>query len=281
MGVRICSKSKLDSNVYMGLTIREVDGLFTVKVNCSKDNGSYELLSYKLTDRLKGLSDYDKVINIVDSFLESTTIDSIEVEKFCKGSRGSFIVVGGTRCLCLQIENHDLLTQIVKMIKSKYDRDRYKYLDESVSDLYSVGLSDKKSSYGKEFIPCEDCDYVCDLDYCPKTVSFNVMYSKGKILGFDRMFLERFVYDKLWESGYRAIIYEKKKDIKLVDGITVVGSYVDAYYIICGDFKIKFKCSGFTKEYVESFCKGLVNRYNSEFEEKQSFKKRQLKMEGF
>ena len=50
---------------------------------------------------------------------------------------------------------------------------------------------------------------------------------------------------------------------------------------MCGNLEIRFKCSVFTKKYIEQFCNDIVNKYNGELEQLKCCKKRQLKMEGF
>lgn len=281
MGIRISTKEKLDTNAYASMIIREVDGSFFVKINGGKSDTQSLMVSYRLSDMIKGLSDFHKIVEIVDSFLENASISSIETDEFHVGYGGNFIKVNGSRTLYLQIDNHELLRYLVRMIKSKYDRDRYKYVASVSCNEYDINLSDKKSTYGMEFISCENCELNCDLGYCPKSLTFNLMYLKGKILGFDRAFIERFINDKLWECGEVATICEKRKEVKLIDGRTVVGAYTDAYCIMCGNLEIRFKCSAFSRKYIEQFCNDIVNKYNGELEKLNSCKKRQLKMEGF
>jgi len=284
MSVKISTKQQLDSNFYNSLTVREVDGNFFVKVSGNKSNGDYVITSLKLSDNFKGITDDKKIICIVDSFLENATIDSIEVDAFHVGYGGKFIKVSGTRTLYLQLDNKELLKVIISMIKNKYNRDRYKGIIGSDDSLYNISLSEKTSSYGKEFVSCEDCCEDCSNDYCPKPMTFKLMYVNGKIVGFDKKFIERFIYDRLWEFGCKAILVEETKPIKLVGGI-VIGNSIKAYSVVCGNLEIRFECSVFTKDYVCSFCNGIVDKYNNELDKEllqiNSYKKRQLKMEGF
>ena len=97
---------------------------------------------------------------------------------------------------------------------------------------------------------------------------------------FDKKFIERFVYDKLWEVGLNAEVREIVEDI-LLGGMQKVGVAVRGYCISCGDLKIVFNCSAFSREYVMNICNNIVNKYNGELSKRESVKKRQLKMEGF
>lgn len=284
MSVKISTKKKLDSNFYNSIMIREVDGNFFVKISGNKSSDEYESVSLKLSDNFKGLTDGKKIICIVDSFLENATIDGIEVDICHVGYGGKFIKVSGTRKLYLQLNNPELLRIIIKMIKNKYNRDRYKSIIESEDNLYSIALREKSSSYGMEFVSCSDCSLECSGDRCPKSMTFNLMYVNGKIVGFDKKFIERFIYDKLWEFGCEATVVEETNPIKLAGG-TVIGNSIKAYSIVSGNLSIRFECSTFTKDYVCSFCNEIVDKYNSKLEKDilqiDSYKKRQLKMEGF
>lgn len=284
MSVKISTKQRLDSNFYNSITIREVDGSFFVKISGVKSSGEYESTSLKLSDNFKGLTDDKKIICIVDSFLENATINGIEVDVFHGGYSGKFIKVDGTRTLYLQISNPELLRIIIKMIKNKYNRDRYKTTIDYDDALYSIILRENASSYGMEFVSCDDCSLECSGDRCPKLMTFKLMFANGKIVGFDKKFIERFIYDKLWEFGCEAILVEETKPIKLAGGI-VIGNSIKAYSIVCGNLEIRFDCSTFTRDYVCSFCNDIVNKYNDELDKEllqiNRYKKRQLKMEGF
>lgn len=281
MSVKIVGVKKLDANVYDRMVIREIDGNYFVNVNGAKLSKDYVSGTYKLSDSLKGIKDTEKVILIVDSFLENMKIKSIDALVRCINYNGNFIEVDGTRKLHLQIENKELLKVIIKMIINKYNRDRYQYcINNSKDNEYNIFLNDKFTSYDKKFIDCKDCSYsTCD-DKCPKNIEFRLMYINGKIAYFDKLFIERFIMDKLWEVGKDACIFVHEKDIKLLGG-EKVGRYVDAYYILCGDLSIKFTCGVFNKDYIFSLCSEIVNKYNEELTINNSMMKRQLKMEEF
>ena len=284
MSVKLTGKNKLDANVYNNIVIREVDGNFIVKVIGDKLGDKYESISYKLTDDMKKMDASEKIIAIVDSFLENTQIDSIETESLYAGYDGMFITIDGTRRLCLQINNSELLKMIIKMVKNKYDRDRYEYCDSTdVNSLYGIFLNSKQSSYTRQCISCDDCESHGDScgDTCPSYIQFKLMYVNGKMASFDEKFISRFIYDKLWEFGENAIIIEKTHDIKLIGGHKV-GDAVDGYLINCGNLNIMFYCTAFNQKYVLNFCSNIVDRYNKELREsEENCKKRQLKMEGF
>ena len=284
MSVKISTKEKLNSNLYNSMIIREVDGNFFVKVNGKKSNDEYQFVGERLTDSLKEMSDEQKIIYIVDSFLENATINEIELNALNLGYKGQFIKISGSRTLYLQISNIELFKSLVKMIKMKYDIDRYKYEADYNGNLYSINLREKIVSYDVKFISCDDCSLDCSGGYCPKHLEFNIMYINGKIAGFDKKFIERFIYDKLYESRCNATIVEETNDIKLIDG-TKIDSYTKCYNIICGNLEIRFNCSAFTRDFVFEFCNEIVNEYNSELDkinkQRNECKKRQLKMEGF
>ena len=286
MNVKIMTKEKLDSNAYNRIVIRKVKDTFNVKVSGNVDltgflGDEYSSTSYKLSDSFKDVSSCEKILSIVESFLASTEINCIELSEKLVGYAGTFIKISGIRELYLQIDNKDLIKKIVKMVKDKYEHDRYNYcICNNDCNSYCIRLSNKCSSYEKQFINCENCDG-CEInsENCPKHIEFKLMYN-GKILPFDKNFLQRFIYDKLWEIGLNAQVIETFHDIKLADG-TLVNRLVDGYCIICGDMTIKFNCSVSSSEYIVDICNEIVNRYNGELSDIENAKKRQLKMEGF
>lgn len=285
MSVKIMTKLKLDTNAYNKLIIREEDGKYLVKISGNKVDDKYTSV-FRLTDSMKKMGDVEKIITIVESFLENTQINYIDASTCCVGCSGRFIKVSGSRELYIQhIENQELLKKLIKMITEKYTRDRYSYvMNSNIKNSYSIVLNKDISYYNREFISCGDCEYRADCEksngVCPKQIQFRLMFENGKLLPFDKEFIERFVYDKLWEVGLSASVVVNKSDIKLHDG-TVISKVVDGYSIACGDVMIKFNCSTFSIEYVLNFCYEIINRYNGELRNIEKIKKRQLKMEGF
>lgn len=280
MRVKISTKEKLDSYLYNTMIVRELADSFNVSLCGEKCCDEYQLSFIKLSDSLKKMSDYQKVILIVEDFLENSVINSIEVDVLHVGCGGRFIKINGSRTLYLQINNFELLKTIIKMIKSKYDNDRCKYVSNYNDNLYDIVLREKNSSYDIEFMSCDDCSIDCTNDFCPKQLHFNLMYINGEIAGFDRKFIEKFISDKLLQVGSEAMIFEETNDIKLA-GDTKIGSYTKSCCIICGDLCIRFHCSAISKNYILDFCTNIVNKYNNELIEISRYKKRQLKMEGF
>ena len=282
MSVKILTKERLNANNYNKMIIREVDCNYIVNVSGERLTDQYTSLSYKISDNFRKMEDEEKIICIVDTFLRDTIVSSIDTGVFYSGCREQFIMVFGTRKLYLYLENSKLLRTIVKMIKDKYNIDRYKYCNNNSSDnLYEISLNSKGASYGRKCISCENCaGCIEDDDISPSYIQFKLMYINGNIASFDKKFLERFIYDKLWEYGKLANLTEETHDIK-VGGITKIGKCIDSYNIICGDLVIKFNCTTFSKKYVFELISGIVNRYNSELKEVNKYKKRQLKMEGF
>lgn len=282
VSVRINGIKKLDANAYNEMIIRELDNKYFVRVIGDRISDEYISISYKLSDNFKGISDSEKIILLVDSCLENMQVTSIEPIVLYTGYEGNFIKVNGTRKLYLQINNSELIKIIIKMIINKYNRDRYRYLmDTNINNLYGIYLERYSSSYNSKFVPCENCEG-CEPDKdCPKYIKFKLMYMDGRIASFDKMFIEKFIYDKLWEKGEYASISEVIRDIKLIDG-TKVSECVDSYNIICGDLIIKFDCSLFNRVYILDFCNSIVDRYNKDLSECENVvKKKQLKMEGF
>lgn len=281
MSVKINGIKKLNANAYNKIVIREVDSNYFVNVTGEKLSDKYVSISSKLFDNLKKIDDNEKIISIVDSILENMKIDSIDMFVLCIGYKGEFIKIDGTRKLYLQIENKVLLKEIIKMIKAKYNRDRYQYcINNSMVNSYNIILDDKISSYNKHFISCYDCSG-CDVsENCPKYIEFKMIYNGNQLVNFDKLFIERFILDKLWEVGKEACIFIKEKDIKLKGG-EKVGGYVDAYYILCGDLSIRFSCSVLNRDYIFTLCSEIINRYNNELNVNNDIKRKQLKMEGF
>lgn len=282
MSVKVSSKEMLDSNAYNRIIIRGVKGEYFVKVSGYKKDDMFVSVSYKLSDSFKRKGDNEKILSIIESFLANSKVKSIELEAYCAGCKGQFIKVSGDRELLLQIDDALLLSDVLTIIKRKYDKDRYEYCINDGEQSYSVVLSKNVTSYGRVCISCENCEYHGDcIPVCPGVTQFRVWYEHGKIVSFDKKFLARFVYDKLWEQGVRASIVEATHDIK-VGGVTKIGEATDGYYIVSGNFEILFNCSTFSRAYVYDFCNSIVNRYNKELNKiDNSVKKRQLKMEGF
>lgn len=281
MSVKISTKERLNTNIYNKMIIREVDGNYLVNVSNENKDSELTSLSCKVSDGLKKMADINKIICIVESFLNSTLISYIEFGIGHTGYTEKFLKVGGTRTLYLYICNPELIRILVKMIKDKYNIDRYKFCDiNTVDNSYSISLNRKESSYGKSVVPCEECcRCICD-SVCSTYIEFKLMYIQGNIAGFDKKFIERFIYDKLWEYGDVASIVERTRDV-IVGGDTKLGECIDSYDIVCGDLVIKFNCTDFSKSYVFNLCNNIVNRYNCELLEVTNYKKRQLKMEGF
>lgn len=284
MGVKINTKRKLDSNAYSKIIIKKDDDYY-VKVTSDKREEQYEFVSYKLSNMIKNSDDNSKIISIIDSFLENTLINFIDVNTSCVGCSGKFIRVSGTRDLYLQISDKELLKEILIMIKNKYDRDRYSYIISSDINSYNINLNKDVSYFNREFISCDNCEYNIDCgknnDCCPKHIRLRLMYENGKLVSFEEDFIKRFIYDKLWESGVEASITCETEDIK-VGGTFKIGTYVKGYLIRCGDLEIMFNCSTFSREYVYNLCNNIVSKYNRELiDNDKKIKKRQLKMEGF
>jgi len=287
VSVKIVGIKKLNANVYDKMVIREIDNNYIVNVTGNKLSDKFIVSSYKLSDSLKNISDNEKIISIVDSFLENTKINNIDMLVLCIGYRGEFILVEGTRKLYLQINNDDLLKRIMKMIGDKYNRDRFEYCmdsDSSNINSFNINFCDKVSSYNRYFISCDDCTGCKNNDnYCDKYIEFKLIYKDGMIANFDKIFIERFIYDKLCEVAREACVYVIEKDVKS-SGV-IVGRYISGYCIICGELGIRFNCTPFNKDDVINFCNNIVNRYNSEFncynDNNENIKKRQLIIEGF
>ena len=120
MGVKIMSKEKLDLNKYNKIIIREVDSDFFVRVSGNGLDDEYNSVLYKLSDGLKKLDDYEKIILIVDSFLEKSMINCIELDVCALGYHGKFMKISGSRELYIQIFNNDLMKRLVHLIRCKY-----------------------------------------------------------------------------------------------------------------------------------------------------------------
>ena len=285
MSVRIISMEQLDSNIYNRVVIRQVKDDFFVRVSGEKTTDEYKPISYKLSDNFRGIDSDIKILEIVESVLENMRVDTIKMSVSIPGYSNKFIKVGGTRELYLQIYNQELLKKLVKMIIDKYNRDRYKYCSlDNNHKSYNIFLDRNESFYGSKFISCDrwgNCNQSDETVLnCPKNIEFKLMFVNGKIVAFDYKFITRFVYDKLWEIGKEAILVTETENINLADG-TKVGESIQAYCIICDNLIIRFNCSVFTKNYVLNICNKLLDRYNSELNEIEKVKKRQLKLEGF
>lgn len=281
MSVKILTKKRLDSNSYNKMVINEINGNYFINVSSEEADYECESLSYKLSDGFRKMQDEDKIISIVDSFLKDTEISSIKTGVFYLGHKEQFILLDGSRKLYLHINNSKLLKIIIKMVREKYSNDRYKYfVNNSFANSYQINLSNRESSYSTKRISCDDCSECMEDLVCSTNVEFKLMYLGENIASFDRKFIERFIYEKLWEYGKVAYIIEDIRDIRIANG-DKVGKCINSYNIICGDLIIKFNCTEFSRKCVFDLCNNIVNRYNSELLEVNSYNKKQLKMEGF
>lgn len=282
MEIKIKGLNKLNANMYNRIIIREVDDNFFISVVGDKITDEYQSVSYKLSDNFKNMNAEDRVVLIVDSFLENSFINNIDLFSVCIGCSGPFIKIDGNRELYLQINNSDLKNKLLKMIIDKYNRDRYKYyINSDINNTYNIYFDRKETSYGKEFISCDKCIGCENEEYiCPKMIKFKLLYMSGELVSFEKKFIEKFIYDKLNESSKEAYIYEETEDI-LVGGTAKVGISSKAICICSENMIIRFLCTAFTRKYIQELCNEIVNNYNKEIVMNDKLKKKQLKMEGF
>lgn len=241
------------------LIIKEKDNHYKIDiVNNSKPNK----LIYKLNNNSN-----DKIIELVTSFLETTTIDTIDISTLYSSS--IFIEIRGYRSMYIHLKNKQLLKRLILRIENKYNRDRYKYLlNNSIQNNYCISLNENETSYHKDFI-----DHSNNQE-SPKYIQLNLMYNDKKISVFDEKFIEKFIYDKLWDIGLPANLEEKTHSINN-------SLITDGYYIRCKDLTIIFNCNYQNQEYVYKLCNEIINKYNNELMENEKIMKKQLKMEGF
>lgn len=255
----------IDSSECSMLIIKEMNDYY--QIDFMNGDGSKEII-YKIND-----CNNDKIINLVNDFLDTTTIDCIDITTIYFSSL--FIGIKGYQNMYIYLKNKNLLQRLIKRIENKYNRDRYKYLiNNSVQNNYIINLSVDETSYYENYIDCiDDSEKLKNNDIYSKFIQLNLVCNNGDVIDFDKNFIERFMYDKLWDIGVLANLEDSNNNL--------MDCFIGKYYITCRELVIIFNYDYKNKEYVYNLCSKVINKYNGELIENDKINKKQLKMEEF
>ena len=280
MSVGINGVSRLNANDYREINIKQMN-TDDYRVDVIGDRiGKVNSDFYK---NLKGMSNEDKIVTIIERYLDNFKINGITTELIELSYKdGKWLVVYGNnsnRILRLQLFNSKF-EEIFKIINDKYLNDRYDFFWNNDIKKMRLVLDSKKSSYNVYPIECDDCNdrvecldnrdsnFICDT-YVNCSVNTD---NENGVSNFEKVFLTEYLNYRFWQIGE-----EVKVKTNSIGNDNSLNKYISSHIIKCGDFELSFPHK---EEFMFIF--SIVNNYNNElFEIKNSEKKRQLKMEGF
>ena len=280
MSVGINGVSRLNANDYREINIKQMN---TDDYRVDVIGDRIGKVNSDFSNNLKGMSNEDKIVAIIERYLDNFKINGITTELIELSYKdGKWLVVYGNnsnRILRLQLFNSKF-EEIIKKINDKYLNDRYDFFWNNDIKKMRLVLDTKKSSYNVYPIECDDCnDRVECLDnrdsnfICDTYVNCSVNTDKENgASNFEKVFLTEYLNYRFWQIGE-----EVKVKTNSIGNDNSLNKYIISHIIRCGDFELSFSHK---EEFMFIF--SIVNNYNNElFEIKNSEKKRQLKMEGF
>ena len=277
MSVGINGISKLSTNNFDEINIRQ-DGKWDYIIDVIGDNVSR--CSDDFIKELKSmLTSEDKVLAIIERFLENYKIDGITKPMEIKYKDGEWVVVygnNGNNVLRLQLFN-SYFDEVFGKIMTKYLNDRYSFCWNTDINKFRITTDECWSRYGVHLVDCCECSIEDKCDYskdgqCDEYGQLYLFSKDGMIKDFEIEFIKEFL-------NYRFDLYNE--EVKVINIMTEYDNSLNRRFnkhiIRCGDFSLEFP---HREEFMFIF--GIVNDYNSElFKINNDVKKRQLKMEGF
>lgn len=247
---------KLDANFYERIIIIEDPQThnyrISVKGEDNKLNGIYPTNPSAFSKRIRGLSDEEKITEIVSYYLDYHKIKSI----------GDKYIDYYDKCSCVESDFGDLILKVHKPLDIyrkcilKYGKDRKDFLSEN-SDIinYEISISQKESLYQiREF-------------ETSKQIELRLQYKDDSLWKYDEEFIKEFIYEKLNSIGVPALIVGESYYWPAFE------NYLQATVLTCGNLQVHISDSR-----VKSVLSEVVNKYNESLEKR---KRLQLKMEGF
>lgn len=271
MDVNISKINMLDSFDFDEITITEISkDYFEILVSVNKKVFRDEIFN----DEFDGLSSLDKVVAIIQKFLNSFKISGVTkflVLYYNNGKYPSIYAQNGNKQLHLKLINSQFRC-ISKTIMNKYFNDRYDFLFNNNINLLQLQSDDFISKYESVALDCiEHLEQIdgFDLDDINECIKYTMMTdADGNIAISEREFIKEFLYYKFWQFGEIIQIFDIRDKR--------YNNYVERV-IKCGDMIVKFPNS-----FEFSFLGNIVKEYNEELLEiRQNENIRQLKMEGF
>lgn len=267
-GLNLLDSNRYDSIMIKGLLTEEKQD-FQVDIKALKPDFKNQPVYFKFhgqsvmpkfSEQIKGMTDAEKVIEIVKKYLEYSEVSEIRDLSRLPHYKGWFNIIRGTRNLYLQIYGSEVKV-IPPMVIKKYLDDRLIFLTNNEDiNLYKIELNHGLTSYKKEKV--NDKERIC----------LNLFYGEknDKIADFDQQFLKDFIFDKLNQVGEEAKLVCITSVTQFTPSISGYG-----FHIICGDLVI---CLNGMETLVLEQIKPYLQEYNESL--KQS-KVMQLKLEGF
>lgn len=252
----IKNRKYLDANTYDSISICK--NINVSQVRTSWANGGtgvpLEQVGNIFTQKLKNLSDEEKVNEIIRHFLRNNTIYEI-INEVHSATMYTVIKALGDRSLKIS-EIHTLSKEILDEIYFKYYIDRGKIVDTSSCDNYIFGVSNWCSC--ERMIPCDYYFMIPRNMHNKECMDIRFKEKEEDISDIDKRFFNQIISDLIGEDGCKIIDYEDYYVIYRKDGR-----------------KIQVLLSGATK-----YMKDVMKNYVKDMKENKE-KSLQKKMEGF
>lgn len=262
MSVKITGLNLLNANVYDRILITERNSDYRVYIQKNNPQKKEVFsrfkgtpIGYKISEELNNKTDEQKIIIITKKFLEYARINKISKDYISYNK--IYDVASGSREFRMQIFNSNLKV-ISQMVIYKYLNDRLKFICEN-QNINSMTVSlEEHSSYIKS----------------PYHISLELLKQDGKIVDFEKDFLEDLIYTKLNEIGEYATVEPR---------IYLTKTFLDTeelmpYVLRCGNLIINIV----NDRYLLKEIKKIVDNYNINLHKQKTLHMdMQMKMEGF
>lgn len=259
MAVKIHGLTLLDSNIYDRILLTGSESGYRIYI---QKNDVQRLPGVHVgscfSEEIKGQSDEQKIISIVDKFLEYVNISMLT--KDYQAYNKIYEVARGSRELAFKTEG-PMLEIIKQKVFQKYINDRLKFCFENRNiNFITLSLEDK-SSYAK--------------DKKSKRMHLELLTNNSKLIEFEKEFLRYFIFNRLHEIGECATIQQRTH----LTSVFISKEEFAQYYIICGDLRIVL---GSDRTLINEVSE-IVAIYNQQIRKQnlEQSKRIQLKMEGF
>lgn len=268
MSVKIRGLKLFNANHYAGISVIENTTGYNVHIKGTDPNVSKEFIylpSNSQTQLFQSVasvfkynrkqSDKDRVIGVISSFLQYTTINRIMLG--CRNLNDSYDMAVGTRQLKLQVNNP--ISEIVKqMVFQKYSEDRLQFCAHN-NAVKKITI-----------MPAGITSYELYKDEHKEEIRLYLLISMEETAEQERSFLQRFITDKLNECGKPA-----RLECGHLPFIMQINSYVPGFAnLICDDVQIDI----YSKKELLDIAQQVIEKHNQELKQNKMI---QLKMEGF
>ena len=259
--MNIKNSRSLNANTYDFISIGKTVNVNQIKNNwgitTKKDNLLYNLVGNRFTTSLNGLSDEEKINEIIRYFLRNNIICSVSTE----GYNGEvYTVIKGLEDRSLRIsKTHKLSEDILREIYQKYNLDRGKIIENSSKQNYIFGCADWCST---EILHPGDYFFMIPLSmHDEECVDITFKLEENKDI-----------------SDIDKILFNQILDEIMTDVSYISDCYLDYYIIRKNDDSVSqlYLCNG-CSEYMRKVVNEYVKNIKNQIKEKSLLKK----MEGF